>query len=310
MSHDADISWQTLRCIARTWAGEAAELAEVKPLDGGCINTTLALTLADGQRCVLKVSPHRLNRDYEREVYQLNLLHDVGVPTPRVYASRIGSLEDPHSYILMEYIDGVDLAEAKRRCDAEQFERLQHNLAELVLTMHAHTADSYCRVTGPQPERFESWPVFYRKVYDPIWLDVEKDPQLPKHTRNLISKVYEKLDRLIAHDDSPRLVHWDIWATNVLSAPDESGAWRIVAVLDPNCKYAHAEAEIAYIELFHTCTPSFLKTYHNSRKLEDGYHHVRKHIYQLFPLVNHFHLFGPQYLTPLTAAAERAAALV
>jgi fructosamine-3-kinase len=308
--HDADISWQTLRRIVRDWAGESAELAEVKPLDGGSISTTLAITLTDGQKCALKVSPHRVNRDFEREVYQLDLLRGFGIPTPRVYTQRIGSLEDPHSYILMEYVDGVDLAEAKRRCDAGEFDHLQHQLAEMVLLMHSQTGQSYCRVTGPQPEQFTSWPAFYHKVYDPIWKDVEKDQQLTKHTRKLVSKVHDRLERLIGHEDCPRLVHWDIWATNVLACPNGTGHWKIAAVLDPNCKFAHAEAEIAYIDLFHTSTASFMKTYQASRKLDDGYQRVRKHVYQLYPLVNHFHLFGPQYLAPLTQAAERAAALV
>jgi fructosamine-3-kinase len=308
--HDSDISWQTLRQIVRQWAGAEAELTEVKPLDGGCINNTLALTLKDGQRCVIKISPHRVNRDYVRESHQLQVLRAVGLPTPQVYSSRVGSLDDPHSYILMEWIDGVDLAEARRRCDAEQYERLQVQLAELVLAMHAQVAPAYCRVTDPPGRQFQSWPEFYRDVYDPIWHEVEKDRQLPKHLRKLISKVHEKLERLIVHADCPRLVHWDIWATNLLARPDDAGHWQIVAVLDPNCKYAHAEAELAYIEFFQTSTPAFMKTYQATRKLDEGYHRVRKHVYQLYPMINHFHLFGTQYLTPLSSAAERCAALV
>ena len=210
----------------------------------------------------------------------------------------------------MEYVDGIDLAEAKRRCDTEQFDRLQTQLAEIVLAMHARTSSGYCRCTGPEPKMFDTWHAFYREVYDPIWHDVEKDGHLPKPTRKLISKVHEKLDRLIAHNDAPRLVHWDVWATNLLAAPHESGNWRITAVLDPNCKFAHAEAEIAYIDLFHTCTPAFMKAYQQSRKLDEGYHRVRKHVYQLYPMINHFHLFGHQYLAPLTQAAERCAGLV
>jgi fructosamine-3-kinase len=307
--HD-DISWQTLRRIVREWAGESAELTEVKPLEGGAINTTLALTCAAGERCVIKISPHRVNRDYAREAWQLDLLRGAGLPTPKVYDAHIGSLEDPNSYLLMEFIDGIDLAEAKRRCDAEQFDRLQAQLAQLVLAMHGHTSTSYCRCTGPEPKLFGTWPAFYREVYDPIWHDVEKDAHLPKPTRKLIAKVHEKLDRLLAHNDVPRLVHWDIWATNLLAAPDASGNWRITAVLDPNCKFAHAEAEIAYIDLFHTCTPAFLKAYQQARKLDEAYHRVRKPIYQLYPMINHVHLFGHHYLTPLTQAAERCAALV
>ena len=310
MSSRDDISWQTLRRIVREWAGESAELAEVKPLEGGAINTTLALTCAAGERCVIKISPHRVNRDYQREAYQLDLLRQVGLPTPKVYDAHIGSLEDPNSYLLMEYMEGIDLAEAKRACDAEQFDHLQSQLAELVLTMHAKTSDSYCRCTGPEPKTFASWPAFYREVYDPIWHDVEKDPHLPKPTRKLIAKVHEKLDRLIQHTDRPRLVHWDIWNTNILAAPDSAGRWRITALLDPNCKYAHAEAELAYIDLFHTSTAAFTKTYQQARKLDDAYHRVRKCVYQLYPMVNHFHLFGHQYLAPLTQAAERCVALV
>jgi fructosamine-3-kinase len=33
-------------------------------------------------------------------------------------------------------------------------------------------------------------------------------------------------------------------------------------------------------------------------------------VYQLYPMINHFHLFGHAYLTPLSQAAERCAALV
>ena len=40
MSATEDISWQELRRITREWAGDAAELDEVKPLVGGAINTT------------------------------------------------------------------------------------------------------------------------------------------------------------------------------------------------------------------------------------------------------------------------------
>ena len=38
---ETDISWQVLRRIVHDWVGAAAELAEVKPLVGGCINTTV-----------------------------------------------------------------------------------------------------------------------------------------------------------------------------------------------------------------------------------------------------------------------------
>ena len=53
---ESDISWQTLRRIAREWFGASAELAEVRHLVGGCINSTVAITLNDGGTLTRKVS--------------------------------------------------------------------------------------------------------------------------------------------------------------------------------------------------------------------------------------------------------------
>ena len=59
------------------------------------------------------------------------------------------------------------------------------------------------------------------------------------------------------------------------------------------------------MELFHTCTPAFLKTYQQHHKLDGDYHKFRKPIYQLYPMINHVRLFGESYLKPLTAAVEK-----
>jgi fructosamine-3-kinase len=309
-SHDSDISWQLLRQIVQDWAGTSAELAEVKQLEGGVINTTLGLTLADGTRAVLKISPHRVNRDYQREAHQLDLLRSLGIPTPRVYRLITGSLDDPHSLILMEFVEGMNLSEAKKCCSPEAFDSLQHELADIVLKMHAQLSPFYCRVTGDEPQTFEKWTDFYRHIYDPIVRDIEKLTELPVKTRKQITKLHDRLDRLIVHDDVPRLVHWDIWGTNLMARCDDSGNWKISAVLDPNCKYAHAEAELAYMDLFHTSTPAFNRAYQRTHRLDEAYHRMRKPIYQLYPLMNHVQLFGHEYVKPLLGALEKCSALI
>jgi fructosamine-3-kinase len=310
MSTHEDISWQLLRRIAQDWAGESAELAEVKHLEGGVINTTVCLTLADGQRAVLKISPHRVNREYEREAHQLKLLRSFDIPAPQVYRLETGSLDAPHSFILMEFIDGVDLTEAKQRCSQEQFDALQQHLAEIMLRMHSNTEDMYGRVLpGYEHPVFRLWPDFFRHVHGPMVREAEKNNELSPKARKQIRKIHDQLDRLIVHGDSPRLVHWDIWTSNLLAKPDADGNWKICGVLDPNCKYAHAEAEIAYMDLFHTSTQAFTKAYQQARRLDDEYHQVRKPIYQLYSLIDHVNLFGHDYVKPMLAALDRAASL-
>jgi fructosamine-3-kinase len=165
-------------------------------------------------------------------------------------------------------------------------------------------------VLPSEPRQFSSWPEFYRQIYDAIWNEVAAGALVATRTRKIISKVHDRLDRLIVHSDCPRLVHWDIWTSNILAAADAGGHWRISAVLDPNCKFAHTEAEIAYMELFHTITPAFTKAYQHAFRLDEHYHRVRKHVYQLYPLINHVNLFGREYVEPLNQVAERLGAVV
>ena len=308
--HGTDISWHMLRRIVHDWVGTAAELTEVEPLAGGCINTTLALTTSTGDRAVLKVSPHRVDRTYVQEAYQLNVLRTIGLPAPVVYSCKVGTLDEPFSYLLMEFINGVDLAEARNRCTPEQYDHLQMHLADLMQTLHAQTHSHYTRVTDGERQEFDDWPKFYHQVYDGIWHEAEKMPMLPVKVRKQIAKVHERLDRLIGHSDCPRLVHWDLWSTNVMARPDEFGKWRVCGILDPMCKYAHAEAEIAYMELFRTITPAFLRAYQSAHRLASEYHAVRKHVYQMYELINHLQLFGTEYLKPLLGTVERVGQFV
>jgi fructosamine-3-kinase len=311
MSQEMDISWQVLGRIVREWGGETAEIAEIKPLDGGCINTTVAIHTTDGRKVVCKISPHRVDRSYINEAHQLKCIAELGLPVPKVYAAKVGSLDDPFSYILMEFVDGMNLHQSKQKCSAEEFDRLQCQLAEMMLTLHERTAPAYARLEiEPAPSQFDSWPTFYRSVFDPICRDVTHNNALPIKTRKHIGKIHDRLDRLLQHDEVPRLVHWDVWSTNILVAPDEAGGWKIAALLDPNCKFAHFEAEIAYMTLFHTSTPAFLKTYQQKRRLTDEYHRVRKLIYQLYFLLNHVVLFGGEYINQAIMAVDRLSAVV
>jgi fructosamine-3-kinase len=299
-----------LRRIVKEWAGDSAELAEVTPLDGGCISTTVALTLADRSKAVLKISAHRVDRSYQREAHQLALLRNAGLPVPKVYIWKTGTLDDPFSYILMEFVEGVDWSQARKLATPAQFDELQIHLAELLRSLHAQTATGFCRADPEEREEFESWPAFYKKIYDPIWRGVEKTNMLGVKERKLVNRLRERLDRLIAHDDSPRLIHGDLWSSNLLVRIEDGGRFRVAAFLDPECKFAHAEVELAYLDLFQTVGPTFMKAYQRDRKLTEDYHRFRKPVYQLHSLINHVHHFGDQYAKPLAAALERVSALV
>lgn len=307
---DTDISWQVLRQIVHDWAGADAELDEVRRLDGGCVAATMALHTTRGDGAVLKLTQHRIDRAYADEAHQLKVLRDAGLPTPEVYRCEIGTLDRPFSYLLMEHCDGVDLAHARAAATVEAFDALQVELAGLVRQLHARTHAHYHRVTLGAPDHYDSWPELYRHVYDPIWREAERNGGLPPKCRKFVAKMHERLGNLIGHDDCPRLLHGDLWNSNVLARLDGDGRWHVSAVLDPCCKFGHAEAEIAYLELFRTVNGAFLRAYQSEKRLPNDYHRVRKPVYQLYEMLNHLQLFGQEYLKPTLAAIDRLSHVV
>jgi fructosamine-3-kinase len=328
----ADISWPVLRRIVRQWGGDTAEPAELEPLDGGFISTTVKITTTTGQRAVLKISPHRVDRAYAREAFHLNLLRQLGLPVPQVYDARTGSLEEPFSYLLMEWIEGRDLSSARRACDAGSFDTLQEEFAEIVHRLHACHGPGFGRVESPQngsetqspPPSSNgngaesglktNWPAYFRELHEPMWQEARKLPFLHVKERKLIDKLHERLERFLPPDCPPALTHWDLWSSNVLALSNGDGNWHIAALLDPMCTWADPDAELAYLDLFQTITPAFMKSYQRHGHLSNEYHQVRKPIYQLYALLGHALTHGvlssPEHLTPLQERIERVAALV
>lgn len=304
MSTSDDVSWDTLRRIVRQWAGSKLDIEEIRHLHGGAVSNTLGLKLNNGEQVVLKIAPHRVDRSLAREAQQLNHLRFLGVPVPTVYQWKLADLDGPDSYVLMEFVEGMDLAAARESLGEAAYESVQQDLARIVVTMHKQVGKAYMRVgaSGQDGQEFSSWSEFFRGVYDGIWRELEKNAHTSPVCRKHFNRVHDRLDKLLAHDDVPRLVHWDLWTANVLVG-DEG---KVRAILDPVCKYAHAEAELAYLEMFHTVTPAFMKAYRRELKASDGYER-RREVYQLYFTMDHAAFFGGPYHDKLEAAAAKVA---
>lgn len=272
------------------------------------MSVALLLSLKGRKKVVLKIAPHRVVTDYEKEAYQLNYLRDLGLPTPEVYVSRVADLDFPHSYLLLEHLEGMPLAEARRTCSEDDFAHLQMHLADLVLSLHARTHRHYARVDDGQSEGTTDFVQFFHQSYDPILQHVVQMKELSPGLRRRINTIHGHLDTLLSHSDRPRLIHGDLWSANLLARPDAKGKWWISGVLDPNCRFSHYEVEIAYLDLFRTITPAFLRAYQQTHRLDADYHQRRKAVYQMYPLLNNVHLFGAKYIRPLEELVERVMA--
>jgi len=300
-----DVSWPVLSRIANQWLGESVDLTGVKSLHGGSMSTTLLLQFKRHKPVVLKIAPHMVVQQYQHEAYQLNMLRDRGLPCPEVYASKLGDLDDPNSYLLMQHMPGESLSTVRSRLSEDDLNHVEMHLADIVLQLHGQTAPLYRKVGDGTEQGTRDFVRFFHEIYDPILEDVTAMKLIPPPLRRRICSIHEKLDRLLQHSDKPRLVHGDLWSSNLLVQPDRHGKWWVSGLLDPNCRYSHAEIELAYLELFRTVTPAFFRVYEQVHRLSEEYRRIRRDLYMLYPLLNHIRLFGQQYVKPLGVIAER-----
>ena len=96
------------------------------------------------------------------------------------------------------------------------------------------------------------------------------------------------------HKPQASLLHGDLWSGN--AGFTASGP----VVFDPAVYYGDREADLAMTELFGGFPRDFYKAYNEVFPLPAGYE-KRKHLYNLYHLLNHLNLFGGGYLGQVKA---------
>lgn len=98
---------------------------------------------------------------------------------------------------------------------------------------------------------------------------------------------------LLQEPTRPALLHGDCWGGNILADGDHVVGW-----IDPAIYYGHPEMELAFGTLFGTLDVPFFERYNQLNPIADeaGFWAVRRHVYNLYPLLVHVRLFGGGYV--------------
>jgi protein-ribulosamine 3-kinase len=106
------------------------------------------------------------------------------------------------------------------------------------------------------------------------------------------------LDELSAfftnHRPQPSLLHGDLWSGNAGFTAEGP------VVFDPAVYYGDRETDLAMTELFGGFPREFYQGYNEAFALAPGYEQ-RKHLYNLYHLLNHLNIFGGGYLSQVKA---------
>ena len=100
---------------------------------------------------------------------------------------------------------------------------------------------------------------------------------------------------LAGHRPAPSLLHGDLWNGNAGFTADGP------VIFDPAVYYGDHEADLAMTELFGGFPPDFYASYQKEFPLDAGYER-RKHLYNLYHLLNHLNLFGSGYFGQVKSA--------
>ena len=236
---------------------------------GGCIHECYRVAIA-GRARFLKVNDARFADAFAAEADGLSALRAAGVRAPEPLAH--GS-EGGQSYLLLEYL------QLQARGD---FAALGRMLA------HAHrkrgprfgwARDNYIGSTQQKNGWCDDWAQF--------WCERRMRPQLEmagiKIDLEAVARLLEK------HKPQASLVHGDLWSGNAGFTAEGP------VVFDPAVYYGDREVDLAMTELFGGFPREFYDGYNQVWALETGYDQ-RKHLYNLYHLLNHLNLFGGGYL--------------
>jgi fructosamine-3-kinase len=206
----------------------------------------------------------------------------IRVPKPRAWAER-----DGNCMLAMQWLDLVPP-------DAGFGARLGEALAALHAAPHegffGWTQDNHLGAT-PQPNApthaatGEDWCEFFANERLRAMQERLHDATLSL----AVERVVQALPQLLAgHAPTPALIHGDLWEGNWGMLPDGAPV-----LYDPAVSYSDPEAELAMMDLFGKLPAGFTEAYEAARGVRAD--PVRKRLYQLYHLLNHFVLFGAPY---------------
>jgi protein-ribulosamine 3-kinase len=238
---------------------------------GGCIHECYRVSIG-GKAFFLKTNTIKHEDAFAAEADGLAGLREAGYRAPAPHSHGVAAKQ---AYLLMEFLD------LKGAVDFPALGRMLAQAHQKTGPGYGWDRDNYIGATPQANGWRENWSVF--------WFELRMKPQLEMARKKGFPIADVPTGLLSGHHPQPSLLHGDLWSGNASFTPQGP------VVFDPASYYGDREADLAMTELFGGFPREFYNAYNREFPLPAGYEQ-RKHLYNLYHLLNHLNLFGRSYL--------------
>jgi len=277
------MSWTAIENAISAATGESFTASAASPIMGGSINEAMRLDGNLGTYFV-KLNKPALVDMFESEaegLAEINATGEVLTPAPVCWGEG-----DGQSWVVLEFIES-----------GYQHSWSSARLGEQLAALHRHSAQHFGWRRGnyigktPQPNNESGqWVDFYAEQRLGFQLALAGERGAPASLLSAGEQLLADLPAFFSdYQPAPSLLHGDLWGGNWACDPGGNPV-----IFDPAVYYGDREADIAMTELFGGFDAEFYRAYNETWPLDAGYP-VRKTLYNLYHVLNHYNLFGGGY---------------
>ena len=271
-----------LREVLREAGHSFTKFTSIKSVSGGSIHHAWQITDQENQSIFVKTNALSHQKMFETEFAGLKAL--AATQTLRIPRPLLAGKTGKFSFLATEWLELSGIRDGAR---------LGKELAQL----HRHHGskfggfqDNFIGSTPQSNKNHADWCDFWREERLLPMLKFAKKRGFPPEAIKKGKQLAFNLDPFF-EDYSPAasLVHGDLWGGNASSLSNGEPV-----IYDPAVYYGDREVDIAMSELFGSFGSRFWTAYHATYPIDPGYK-KRRELYNLYHILNHYHLFGGSY---------------
>lgn len=260
------------------------QVTGTRRVGGGDINEAYCLFTADANYFLKVNDAQRYPEMFAKEAQGLQALKK-GSTLYVPQAIKFGEAGN-QQYLLLEWIE-----QSKPANDFwEQFGTalaVMHRQPQLYFGFEA---DNYIGSLPQNNQRHDNWPGFYAQCrIMPLVKQLNDSKSLSAQDVACAEQFCNRLPEIFP-EETPSLLHADLWSGNYMTGPHGQPA-----MIDPAVYYGHREMDLGMTLLFGGFAAEFYEAYQHACPLESRWRQ-RVRYTQLYPLLVHAILFGGHYV--------------